>query len=77
MSSILASEEWRKAVEYTITDEDIQRQRKLVDYDEAAAHREHVQAVTTSVIRNLPRDLAEKAGRMMARHRELSVGMRT
>lgn len=51
-SSILESDEWRKAVEYEITDEDIERQRKLVGFDQAASTREWIQTVTEDSIRN-------------------------
>ncbi|MBV9842331.1 MAG: MaoC family dehydratase N-terminal domain-containing protein [Sphingomonadaceae bacterium] len=49
---ILESDEWQKAVDYTITDEDIERQRQLVGYDEPAKTREYIQTATTDNIRN-------------------------
>ena len=51
-ATILESEEWQKAVEYQITDEDIQRQRQLVGFDQAAATREWIQTATEDTIRN-------------------------
>jgi acyl dehydratase len=50
--SILESDEWQKATDYAITDEDIERQRKLLGYDEAARTREYIQTATTDNIRN-------------------------
>ena len=32
-ADILESEEWQKAVDYSITDEDIERQRALLGFD--------------------------------------------
>src|SRR5271168_5160377 len=52
MSTILESDEWQKATEYRITDEDIERQRKLLGYDQAARDREYIQTATTDNIRN-------------------------
>jgi acyl dehydratase len=52
MSTILESDEWQKATEYRITDEDIERQHKLVGYDQAARDREYIQTATTDNIRN-------------------------
>ncbi|MFC4295856.1 MaoC family dehydratase N-terminal domain-containing protein [Novosphingobium tardum] len=49
---ILQSEEWQKAVAYSITDEDIERQRKLLGYDQAAKTREYIQTATEDNIRN-------------------------
>lgn len=51
-SNILESEEWQKAVDYSITDEDIERQRKLVGFDQAASSREWFQTATEDTIRN-------------------------
>ncbi len=52
MSDILKSDEWQKAVDYEITDHDIERQRKLLGFDEAARSREYIQTATTDNIRN-------------------------
>jgi hypothetical protein len=35
-TDIKESDEWQKAVAYEITDEDIERQRKLLGFDQAA-----------------------------------------
>ena len=51
-TTVQDSEEWRKAVEYTITDEDIARAEKLTGYDEASREREYIQTATTDTIRN-------------------------
>jgi len=50
--SVLESEEWNKATAYAITDEDIERQRKLLGFDEPSPHREYIQTATTDNIRN-------------------------
>lgn len=52
MSDILKSDEWQKAVDYAITDHDIERQQKLLGYDQAAKTREYIQTATTDNIRN-------------------------
>jgi acyl dehydratase len=52
MSDILNSEEWQKAVDYEITDHDIERQRQLIGFDEAARTREYIQTATVDNIRN-------------------------
>ena len=49
---ILESEEWQKAVDYEITDEDIERQRALLGFDQAAKTREYIQTATEDNIRN-------------------------
>jgi hypothetical protein len=36
-SDIKQSDEWQQAVAYEITDQDIERQRKLLGYDQAAS----------------------------------------
>lgn len=51
-TSILQSDEWQKATQYTITDEDIERQNKLLGFYEASREREYVQTATTDNIRN-------------------------
>ena len=51
-TDILKSEEWQKAVDYAITDHDIERQRKLLGFDQAAKTREYIQTATTDTIRN-------------------------
>ncbi|CAN7646906.1 MaoC family dehydratase N-terminal domain-containing protein [Phenylobacterium sp. LjRoot219] len=50
--NVLQSEEWKKATEYAITDEDIARQQKLLGYEEASPLREYIQTATTDNIRN-------------------------
>ena len=52
MADILKSDEWQKAVDYEITDHDIERQRQLLGFDEAARTREYIQTATTDNIRN-------------------------
>ncbi len=51
-ASILESDEWQKATQYQITDEDIERQNKLLGFDQASREREYVQTATTDTIRN-------------------------
>lgn len=51
-SDILNSEEWQKAVDFSITDHDIERQQKLLGFDQAAKTREYIQTATTDNIRN-------------------------
>jgi acyl dehydratase len=46
------SEEWKKAVEYEITDHDIERQKKLLGHMQAAKTREYNQTATIDNIRN-------------------------
>ena len=52
MADILKSDEWQKAVDYEITDHDIDRQRQLLGYDQAAKTREYIQTATEDTIRN-------------------------
>ena len=52
MASVLDSEEWQKAVEYKITDDDIERQRQLVGHMEPSRTREYLQTATEDNIRN-------------------------
>lgn len=52
MNDIKQSKEWRKAVEYDIKDEDIERARKLVGFDHADSSRQYVQTATLDNIRN-------------------------
>lgn len=49
---IKQSDEWQKAVDYAITDNDIERQEKLLGYMQAAKTREYIQTATTDNIRN-------------------------
>ncbi|QJR02406.1 acyl dehydratase [Sphingobium yanoikuyae] len=49
---IKQSDEWQKAVDYAITDHDIERQEKLLGYMQAAKTREYIQTATTDNIRN-------------------------
>jgi acyl dehydratase len=52
VDDIKKSDEWQKAVDYAITDEDIERQRKLLGYYQAAKTREYIQTATEDNIRN-------------------------
>ena len=52
MTDIKQSDEWRKAVDYAITDADIERAQKLLGYYQATSSREYVQTATTDTIRN-------------------------
>jgi acyl dehydratase len=52
VADILKSDEWQKAVDYSITDEDIARGQALTGYDEALRDREYVQTATVDTIRN-------------------------
>ena len=49
---IKKSDEWQKAVDYAITDHDIERQEKLLGFMQAAKTREYIQTATTDNIRN-------------------------
>ncbi|AYJ85182.1 acyl dehydratase (plasmid) [Sphingomonas paeninsulae] len=51
-TDILQSDEWQKATEYAITDEDIERSKQLVGYYEPSKMREYIQTATTDNIRN-------------------------
>lgn len=51
-TNVLESEEWQKATEYSITDEDIERQNKLLGYMSPSKHREYNQTATVDNIRN-------------------------
>ncbi len=51
-TDIKQSEEWQKAVDYEITDHDIDRQMKLLGFMQAAKTREYIQTATTDNIRN-------------------------
>ena len=51
-ADIKDSEEWRKAVDYAITDEDIERARALIGYEEASRNMEYNQIATIDNIRN-------------------------
>jgi acyl dehydratase len=51
-ADIKKSKDWQKAVAYEITDHDIERQHKLVGFDEAAGSREYMQTATVDNIRN-------------------------
>ena len=50
--NVLESEEWQKATDYAIKDEDIERQMKLIGHDEPSRMREYIQTATTDNIRN-------------------------
>ncbi len=49
---IKKSDEWQKAVDYVITDADIDRQMKLLGFNQAAKTREYIQTATEDNIRN-------------------------
>ncbi len=51
-ADILESDEWQKATEYVITDEDIERQIKLLGHMSPSRHREYNQTATVDNIRN-------------------------
>lgn len=51
-SDIKESEEWQKAVSYEITDEDIERQKKMIGFDQAGTRGEYVQTASQDSIRN-------------------------
>jgi len=52
MADILQSDEWQKATDYKITDDDIARQKALLGYNEASRTREYIQTATEDNIRN-------------------------
>jgi acyl dehydratase len=52
MADLLESDEWKKATEYKISDDDIERQRQLIGYMEPAKARDYIQTVTEDNIRN-------------------------
>lgn len=52
VQDIKKSEEWQKAVDYQITDHDIERQNKLLGFMQAAKTREYNQTATIDNIRN-------------------------
>jgi acyl dehydratase len=51
-ADILQSDEWKKAVAYEITENDIERAKALVGYDEPSSTREYIQTATIDNIRN-------------------------
>jgi len=51
-SDIKQSEEWQKAVDYEITDHDIERQRKLLGFDQASKTSEYMHTASVDNIRN-------------------------
>lgn len=51
-ADVLESEEWQKATDYQITDEDIERQMKLLGFMSPSKHREYNQTATVDNIRN-------------------------
>jgi acyl dehydratase len=51
-NAVLQSDEWQKATDYAITDEDIARAQLLTGYDEASREREYIQTATLDTIRN-------------------------
>lgn len=58
-ADILKSDEWQKAVDYEITEHDIERQRKLIGYDQAAKTREYTQTATEDNIRNFAHGMGD------------------
>lgn len=52
MSEALKQDDWEQATSNVITDEDIERGRKLLGVDVANAHREYIQTLTYDNIRN-------------------------
>ena len=58
-NDIKESEEWQKAVAYEITDADIERQRKLLGFDQAAKTREYIQVATEDNIRNFAHGIGD------------------
>src|SRR5690606_34044465 len=58
-SDIKQSEEWQKAVAYEITEEDIERQRKLLGFDQAAKTREYITTATEDNIRNFAHGMGD------------------
>jgi acyl dehydratase len=52
MATILESEEWQKATNYEITDDDIARQQQLLGYMEPSRTREYLQTASDDNIRN-------------------------
>lgn len=51
-TDLKASEEWQAATAYEITDEDIERQRRLLGFDQAATRGEYVRTASVDSIRN-------------------------
>lgn len=51
-ADIKESDEWQKAVDYQITDEDIARAKALIGFDEASRNMEYNQTATVDNIRN-------------------------
>ena len=51
-TDIKQSDEWQKAVDYSITDHDIERQNKLLGIMHPSKQREYIQTATTDNIRN-------------------------
>ncbi|WP_260582863.1 MaoC family dehydratase N-terminal domain-containing protein [Sphingopyxis sp. PET50] len=58
-TDIKESEEWQKAVAYEITDADIERQRKLLGFDQAAKTREYITTATEDNIRNFAHGMGD------------------
>ena len=58
-TDIKQSDEWQKAVAYEITDKDIERQRKLIGFDQAARTREYIQTATEDNIRNFAHGMGD------------------
>src|SRR3546814_17659479 len=58
-TDIKQSDEWQKAVAYEITDADIDRQRALLGFDQAARTREYIQTATEDNIRNFAHGMGD------------------
>ena len=58
-TDIKQSDEWQKAVAYEITDADIERQRKLIGFEQAAKNREYIQTATEDNIRNFAHGMGD------------------
>ncbi|WP_041384257.1 FAS1-like dehydratase domain-containing protein, partial [Sphingopyxis alaskensis] len=58
-ADIKQSDEWQKAVAYEITDADIERQRKLLGFDQAAKTREYITVATEDNIRNFAHGIGD------------------
>lgn len=51
-ADVTQSEEWQKATSYEISDDDIERQKQLLGYDEPSKHGEYIQTASVDAIRN-------------------------
>src|SRR3546814_13289988 len=67
-TDIKQSDEWQKAVAYEITDADIDRQRALLGFDQAARTREYIQTATEDNIRNCSHGMGDDQQRYTDPH---------